>query len=140
MVSHNVWSIKNLTITVHSYVLRWSGFFMDQTLKDSKEIIEFCILLIFFDSIVILWEGQKIRKNLPLHFKLTWKRQNFSNFLEPSQNIWILNSSKSYLIFSLKTSFISLTSSNNQFSEFRIFCLFTFLLIFLWHTFFLRHV
>ena len=31
---------------------------------------------------------------------------------------------------------ISLTSSNNQFSEFRIFCLFTFLLIFLWNTFF----
>ena len=56
-----------------------------------------------------------------------------------------------HIIFSIKPKFdgrlssiyafcISLTSSNNQFSEFRIFCLFTFLLIFLWNTFFLRHV
>ena len=28
----NVWQIKNLTITVHSYVLWWSGFFICQTL------------------------------------------------------------------------------------------------------------
>ena len=34
------------------------------------------------------------------------------------------------------TTYISLTTSNNQFSEFRIFCLFTFLLIFLWNNFF----
>ena len=39
------------------------------------------------------------------------------------------------VIVLLKT-FISLTSSNNQFSEFPIFCLFTFSLIFLWKTFF----
>ena len=29
---YNVRFIKNLTIAVHSYVLRWSGFFMNQTL------------------------------------------------------------------------------------------------------------
>ena len=43
-------------------------------------------------------------------------------------------------IYYVSNSIISLTSLNNQFSEFRIFCLFTFLLIFLWDTFFKAHL
>jgi hypothetical protein len=43
-------------------------------------------------------------------------------------------------IYYVSNSIISLTSLNNQFSEFRIFCLFTFLLIFLWNTFFKAHL
>ena len=34
----NVWFIKNLTVTIHSYVLRWSGFYESDVMLAGSEI------------------------------------------------------------------------------------------------------